>query len=269
MHFPPHPHQLLKKYNLHAKKAYSQNFLISHHVLEGIAQSTMAMDSKLIVELGGGLGSLTHCLLQLGAPVLVVEKDPDMRNVLCQEYPQAIVVDADASLVSFKDLATRCNVEGPITVVGNLPYAITGSIFRNLMDQRHDLHQAVVMVQKEVADRAMAVQGTKAYGALTVHLNARFAVERVIQVKPGSFTPAPKVSSTVLSLIPKQIELNAHFDPIVKAAFSQRRKMLSNALLAYIPESRIAEVLKRANVSPGLRAEALDVLAFKALSEAF
>jgi 16S rRNA (adenine1518-N6/adenine1519-N6)-dimethyltransferase len=225
------PRHVLRRYGLNAKRSFSQNFLVSRSAVEKIVEALAPRPNELTVELGPGLGTLTAALVRAGARVLAIERDRDMIAVLHDELGDAIEVrEADAATIDLSALAAE---HGPIALVGNLPYAITGAILRNVTEHRRAVSRAVLMVQREVRDRLLASPGTKDYGALTVFAQASFAIESVVKVPAGAFHPAPKVDSAVVRLVPlrtPRAEETQAFRDVVHAAFGMRRKTLRNAL---------------------------------------
>jgi 16S rRNA (adenine1518-N6/adenine1519-N6)-dimethyltransferase len=266
------PRRILARHGLHAKRAFSQNFLVSRHALEGIAAALDPAPQELVVELGPGLGTLTAALLRRGARVLAVEADPDMREVLAAELgtqPGLQILAGDARTVDLCDVARH---EGkPVALAGNLPYAVTGSILRHLVDQRDALSRAVIMVQREVRDRLLASPGSKAYGALTVFVSAAFALEPVLLVKPGAFFPPPKVSSAVVRLTTRPEPLAQEddaFRTVVRALFDARRKTCRNALLQVVGDATLVDAaLTRAGVDARARGETLDLTTMDAIAD--
>jgi 16S rRNA (adenine1518-N6/adenine1519-N6)-dimethyltransferase len=191
------PRRVLSRHSLHPKKYMSQNFLVARSVVERIADAAEISADERVVELGPGLGTLTGELLRRGARVVAVEMDREMIEVLHAELDSTgrfEVLHGDAAEFDFGSVATS----GPVKVLGNLPYAVTGAILRNLVSQRAVIERAVIMIQREVRDRLVAKPATRDYGALTVFTQAAFDVFKVIDVKPGSFHPPPKVSSAVV-----------------------------------------------------------------------
>jgi 16S rRNA (adenine1518-N6/adenine1519-N6)-dimethyltransferase len=266
------PRRVLARHGLHAKRSYSQNFLVSRHALEGIAAALAPAPQELVVELGPGLGTLTAALLRRGARVLAVEADPDMREVLAAELgsqPGLQILAGDARTVDLRDVARS---EGkPVALAGNLPYAVTGSILRHLVDQRDALSRAVIMVQREVRDRLLASPSSKAYGALTVFVSAAFALEPVLLVKPGAFFPPPKVSSAVVRLTTRPEPLAREddaFRTVVRALFDARRKTCRNALLQVVGDATLVDAaLTRAGVDGRARGETLDLTTMDAIAD--
>lgn len=272
------PRVALRRHGLRPKRRFSQNFLVAPPVVDRIAAAVGEPPpgpdpGDPVIELGPGLGTLSAALLRRGWPVVAVEPDRDMRAVLDVDLVRAgwpvRVVDGDATRILLADLAPG----GPVRVVGNLPYAVTGGILRNLVDQAADLRRAVLMVQREVRDRLVAAPGTEAYGALTVFVSARCAVVPLFPVPAGAFHPRPKVASAVVALeplaTPRAGETPA-FRRVVRAAFGQRRKTLRNALVgAGLPRDTVDAALGSAGVDPGRRGETLSVEELADLARGF
>lgn len=261
------PRRVMRRHGLAPKRSFSQNFLVARPTVERIAAALAPRPDELTVELGPGLGTLTGALLRGGARVLAVERDPDMLVVLRQEFghvDEFSVIEGDATTV---DLSAFAQEHGPIALVGNLPYAVTGAIFQNITAHRTALSRAVVMIQREVRDRLLASPGTKAYGALTVFVQASFAVEPVLRVPPGAFFPPPKVESAVVRLVPlatPRAEETPAFRSIVHAAFGARRKTLRNALRRIGAE----RTLEATGIDGERRGETLSIEELNALARA-
>ncbi len=263
---------MLRRHGLRPKRGLSQNFLVSRGAVEAIAAAVEAEAGEVVVELGPGVGTLTAALLRRGLRVVAVEKDREMREVLESEFGATSmlhVLDGDAAEVELSDLM-ECP---PAAVVGNLPYSITGAIFRNLTEQRQVVSQAVLMVQREVRDRLLAEPRTREYGALTVFVRAAFVIEPVCFVKAGSFFPPPKVDSAVVKLVARDgdaVEETPEFRSVVRASFQQRRKTLRNALSQVTEDRAVADaVCARAGVDASRRGETLTVAEFQELSQAW
>ncbi len=267
---PPDTRDLLRKYELQPKRSFSQNFLIQPGAIAQIADAALAMGEQ-IVELGPGLGALTHALLERGATVLAVELDRDMVRVLEKEFAgreRLEVRSGDAAELDLDAYSKACGSK--LVVTGNLPYQATGAIIRQVVAHRPVLDGAILMVQREVRDRLIAPPGTKEYGALTVFTRAAFEVETVCRLRPGSFYPAPKVDSAVVRFLPRETPLaeeTESFRSVVRAAFQMRRKTLYNALRAIGDAGRASNALSEAGIDPGRRGETLSVEEFATLAE--
>ena len=267
---PPDARDLLRKYDLRPKRAFSQTFLIQPGAIAQIADAVAKLGQE-VVELGPGLGALTYALLARGCRVSAVELDRDMVHVLTREYgdeERLRVVEADAAEF---DLRGHAVTQGSkLVVTGNLPYQATGAILRRVVDDRDAVLGAVLMVQKEVRDRLIAEPGHKEYGALTVFTQAAFEIETVCRLRPGSFYPAPKVESAVVRLLPRETLLaneDDDFRAVVRAAFQTRRKTLRNALRNLGDPDRAARALQSAEIDPSRRGETLSIAEFARLAQ--
>jgi 16S rRNA (adenine1518-N6/adenine1519-N6)-dimethyltransferase len=267
----PSPSALLARHGLRAKKSWGQNFLGDEVILDDIARLAVAGPGERVVELGAGLGHLTAALLARGAEVIAVERDRDLAAVLRGELGDRVrVLEADAARIDYGALAAG----GKLAVVGNLPYHLTSPILFSLLDQRERLSRAVVLVQREVAQRLAAAPGTEDWGLLSVLLqeHADVTVERL--VPRGAFLPAPRVDSAVVRVAfraPRAPLVDeALFRRLVKAGFGQRRKVLSNALAAgrIAPAARMAAALRDAGIDPRRRGETLTIEEWAALERA-
>jgi 16S rRNA (adenine1518-N6/adenine1519-N6)-dimethyltransferase len=250
----------------------SQSFLVNRGAVRRIAELATAPPARRVIEIGPGLGTLTAALLERGVEVIAVERDPDMCAVLQGELggdPRFTLEQADAVVF---DYAARLG-QPPAVICGNLPYAISGALLRRFSELDVPGLRIVVMLQLEVAQRIVAPPGDRRRGALTAILDARFASRLALRLSPGSFHPAPKVSSAVVEMARRAAPLTgnlalATFDTVVKAAFGARRKTLRNSLAAGLGISRErAEALcAAAGIDPGARAEQLPTAAFAALA---
>jgi 16S rRNA (adenine1518-N6/adenine1519-N6)-dimethyltransferase len=269
-HDPPDARDLLRKYDLLPKRSFSQNFLIQPGAIAQIADAVAALGDQ-VVELGPGLGALTHALLARGCSVLAVELDRDMVHVLREEFAEQERLElrqGDAAEVDLDAYSRACGTK--LVVTGNLPYQATGAILRRVVAHRAALRGAVLMVQREVRDRLIAEPATKEYGALTIFTRAGFEIETVCRLRPGSFYPAPQVESAVVRLLPREAALAEEtdsFQAVVRAAFQMRRKTLRNALRALGDPDRADRALSIAGIDPARRGETLSIDEFAQLAE--
>jgi 16S rRNA (adenine1518-N6/adenine1519-N6)-dimethyltransferase len=278
----PSPPALLRKYGLRAKKSWGQNFLADEAILDAIAALAVEAPGERVVELGAGLGHLTARLLLRDAEVLAVERDRDMARVLRGELGDRVaVLEADAARLDYGELARRPPAEAgdpvaapaprPVAVVGNLPYHLTSPILFRLLDQSEWVSRAVLLLQREVAERLAAAPGSRTWGLLSVLLQQRGEVTLERVVPPGAFHPAPRVESAVVRISfgapPVQVANPERFRRLVKAGFAQRRKTLGNALRGgrIAPAESLAGALASSGVDPARRAETLTVAEWASL----
>jgi 16S rRNA (adenine1518-N6/adenine1519-N6)-dimethyltransferase len=272
----PDARVLLDRYGLRAKKSFGQNFLISERALRAIADATVTSDEDWIVEIGAGLGTLTAQIVErvTAGKVIALEADPDMIRVLRAELGDVDNLEIEQVDVMRYDLRKAASLR-PITVCGNLPYHIASQILFRVIEARDVIHHAVVMIQKEMADRITAKPGTKEYGALGVMVCTYLNVSTVIKVGAGSFLPPPKIDSTVIKLVPLPngaprvpIADPEHYSKVVHAAFGMRRKTLRNALRAVWPEEAVDRALAETAIDGVRRGETLDIPEFGRLAAA-
>lgn len=272
----PDPRTLLRRYGFSAKRSWSQNFLIAERVYRAIVDATVRANDDWIVEFGAGLGTLTMRLAERvpEGKVIAVERDRDMVQVLRGELEHLDNVDiVEANALSY-DLGMVSKWRGePVAVCGNLPYHIASQILIRVVEAREFVTHAVVMLQKEMADRLVANPGTKSYSSLGVILSTYADIRTVVQVDRRSFLPAPRVDSTVIRLDMlgqgrARVDIHDHglYSAVVHAAFSQRRKTLRNALRARYDHERVDHALTRAEIDGKRRGETLSIDEFARLS---
>jgi 16S rRNA (adenine1518-N6/adenine1519-N6)-dimethyltransferase len=248
---------------LTAKKCLGQHFLRDENIAREIV-GALSKSSNTIVEVGPGTGVLTEILVQQqGRMLYLVEIDPDLASYLRKKYPllQGHIITAD-----FLKLAFSQFWQGPVAIIGNFPYNISSQIFFKVLEHRQQVREVVGMIQKEVAERLTAKPGSKAYGLLSVLLQAFYNLEYLFTVGPQVFDPPPKVVSAVIRLRRNStLRLDGDeklFFKVVKAGFQQRRKILNNALKSLLPTTK-REPLSLLTK----RAEQLTVADFVALTQ--
>ncbi|MGN6106927.1 MAG: 16S rRNA (adenine(1518)-N(6)/adenine(1519)-N(6))-dimethyltransferase RsmA [Kofleriaceae bacterium] len=274
----PDARVLLDRYGLRAKKSFGQNFLISDRAFRAIVDATVRADDDWIVEIGAGLGTLTARLAERvpEGKIIALERDPDMIRVLRAELAgvdNVEIEDVDALRYDLR-MAARWRGDA-ISVCGNLPYHIAAPLLFKVVEARAHVRLAVVMIQKEMADRIVASPGTKEYGALGVMLRTYLDVSTVAKVGAGSFVPPPKIDSTVIRLVPLPnaaprvpIADERHYSAVVHAAFGQRRKTLRNALRAVFDEAAVDAALEATKIDGMRRGETLEIREFAELAAA-
>jgi len=250
-----------------ARRRFSQNFLHDPATIARIVDAIAPQAQDRIVEIGPGAGALTAPLLARCEHLTAVEIDRSLAHALSERFDGArlTLIQADALKIDWGALARQSG--GPLRIVGNLPYHISTPLLFAWLPIAPFVADQHVMLQKEVVDRIVARPGNRNYGRLSVMLQFRYGVERLFNVAPGCFTPAPKVQSSVIRLRPLPLAALAAvdiatFSRVVTAAFGQRRKTLRNALSAVMPEAAV----RQAGVDPGARAETLDIAAFARLA---
>jgi 16S rRNA (adenine1518-N6/adenine1519-N6)-dimethyltransferase len=253
--------------NHKAKKRFGQNFLVDERIIADIVAAIHPEPDDNMVEIGPGLGALTRPLLERLNHLHVVEIDRDIIARLERAYPQnisgskLIIHAGDALEFDFAALPA------PLRIVGNLPYNISSPLlfhFAAYAERIRDMH---FMLQDEVVERMVAAPSTPAYGRLSVMLQYRFMMEKLLDVPPQSFRPAPKVDSAVVRMIPLPfaeivVRNEKLFAAIVRTAFGQRRKTLRNTLRNYLNEADFEAL----HIDHRLRAENLSVAEFARIS---
>ncbi len=219
----------------------SQVFLKDKNIINKIVHCLNITKDETIVEIGGGEGAITFPILKKEAKLIVFEKDDILREKLLKKaielhFHDRIVVLGDFLKFDFSLLERLYGLER-VKLVGNIPYHITGMVLRKVIKEHKRIGCAYLMMQKEVAERLTAKPSTKEYGALTVLAQALFDVQVMFDIKPGSFSPVPKVTSSFIKMSPRDDskEVKEHFkefERIVKIAFSSRRKKLKNTLFS-------------------------------------
>jgi 16S rRNA (adenine1518-N6/adenine1519-N6)-dimethyltransferase len=272
----PDARVLLRKHGLQAKKSWGQNFLVAESAYRAIVDAAVHADDDWVIEIGAGLGTLTMRLAERlpEGKVIAVERDRDMVGVLEAELGGLDNVEIHPANALEYDYAGIARWhDGPVAIAGNLPYQIASQILFRLLDCRSAWSRAVVMLQKEMADRLVAAPGTADYGSLGVILGTWCDISSVIRVKASGFVPPPRVDSAVVRLTPRPeprapIADPDHYRAVVHAAFGQRRKTLRNALRARYLVEAVDAALGATGLDGGRRGETLDVPEFAALAAA-
>lgn len=259
---------ILKKYEMHAKKGFGQNFIIDPSIVEKIARVAMIDENSVVIEVGPGIGALTQQLALKAKSVIAYEIDPRCIDVLADTlspYPNVTVILQDFLHVKSSDLP-----EGELTLCANLPYYVTTPILFHIIEELPSITSFTIMVQKEVADRFVAKPSTKDYNALSIIVQTLFEVKTVMNVSKAVFLPRPNVDSAVVRFVRKPILPIVdpeRFFKLVKTSFIQRRKTLANNLKEIADIVTIQSNLKQAGLDLNVRAEALSLSDFYRLYE--
>lgn len=254
-----------------AKPKLGQNFLVDTEAMQRIAASIGDLTGRTVVEIGPGHGAITAALAVRAAHVLAVELDHELALHLRVHFPSDRVTVVEQDVLQFDFAAASVAAGERLLVVGNLPYGITSPILLKLAASHAALDRAVLMVQREVAERVTAQPGSRDYGLLSVTVQMYGPAQQLFTLPPESFSPPPEVHSTVFRwrFAPRFDELGveeASFLRFVRICFAQKRKTLANNLrAAAIPPAAIAAALAQAAIDPLARAEALSIESFAAL----
>ncbi len=260
---------LCARHDFALSKGFGQNFIINPGICPRIAEAAGIGPGWGVLEIGPGIGVLTEQLARRADKVVSVEVDKRLPPILAEtmaDYPNFKLVLEDVLKVDLKGLLAAEFGDKPVAVCANLPYYITSPILMRLLEERLSIRNITVMVQKEAAQRLCAPPGTRQAGAISYAVAYYATPKLLFTVQPGSFYPAPKVTSAV-------IRLDIHDNPpvqvpggdeagmfrLIRAAFSQRRKTAANAVAngLNLPKARVLAALEAAGLDPRLRPEQL------------
>lgn len=259
----------LDRHGLLARKDLGQNFLVDEHVAERLAALAGVQPGDGVIEVGTGTGVLTRALAARAARVVTLDVDSGLVRALNADrlLPEnALLLHRDVLEADLEGIAR--DFDGPVRLVSNLPYSISGPALRRLLDLRDVLVDWSVMLQREVGDRLLAEPGSRSYGSLTVLHGLTVRAQHLMDLRPGCFFPEPQVRSSFIRLVPlaepplEPGELS-RVERLVRAAFGNRRKTLVNALLqggAFSPPRTADELralLARFGIDPRARGETL------------
>ncbi len=263
---------VIQRHGLDAKKSLGQNFLFDLNLTQKIARTAGPLDGVTVIEVGPGPGGLTRAILSLGAKkVIAIERDSRCLPALAEieaHYPGRLeVIEGDALKTDFESLVPAGE---PVRIIANLPYNVGTQLLVNWLLPKHwppFWLSMTLMFQKEVGQRIVAEEGDNHYGRLGVLAGWRTVAEMAFDVPPQAFSPPPKVTSTVVLLLPKEKPLPcdvAKLERVTEAAFGQRRKMLRQSVKSLGGEA----LLEKAGIDPTRRAETLSVEEFVTLANA-
>lgn len=262
---------IMKKYRIKANKSLGQNFLINQEVVDKIVESSEITEEDLIIEIGPGLGTLTKKLLEKAGKVICIELDKNMVTILQDRFfnfENFQLINEDVLKVNLKKIIQDEKIKNNFKsakIVANLPYYITTPIIMKLLEEKLDLESITVMIQKEVADRLIAVPGEKNTGAITYAVYYYADGKEILEVLNNDFIPEPEVTSKVIKLnlrkeVPIKVNDEEKMFKIIKNAFMQKRKTLLNALTnakVFTSKEEGINILKKLNLNENIRAEKL------------
>ena len=271
------PRILLAVHNIRPKKQLGQNFIIDPAFTKMIVNRSGISPEDVVLEIGAGLGALTIPLARKAKKVFAVERDRQIIDILKTEIlasglSNTVIIEKNILTVDIEVLAE--NIGRKIVVMGNLPYNISSQILVQLIKSRKMVSRAILMFQKEMAQRISAQPDCKDYGRLSVMLRYCSNIKKLADARASLFYPKPKVDSEILELRFKSKAVHpardeAFFFRVIKAAFGNRRKTLKNALAASeldIDANTAADILERSGIDPVRRAETLNTAEFVKLS---
>lgn len=256
----PTTSELIKKYDLGAKKSLGQNFILDKNFTDKIAKLAGDISNKEILEIGPGPGSLTRSILDQ-KPQKLISIERDQRCITALEeikshYPTLNIIEEDALNIDETKLFTN-----RFSIIANLPYNIGTVLIFKWLKIYQKIDSMHLMLQKEVAQRIAAKQGDKHYGRLAIMVNFLCETKIVLEVKKSVFTPPPKVTSAIIQIIPREKPLFdvdiKKLEKIVSCAFSQKRKKIKSPLKSIFKNPE--EILQKCNIDPNLRAENLTI----------
>ena len=276
LYSPKYVREILDRYGFKFSKSLGQNFLIDGNIVRKISQAGDITKEDYVLEIGPGIGTLTEELALNAKKVVAVELDESLLPVLdetLRDYDNIEIIHGDILKVDIHKLIEEKLGGGPVKVVANLPYYVTTPIIARLIEEDLNIHSIIVMIQKEVADRIVAVPNNKQYGSLSVFVNFYTHAEIMVKVSKTVFMPQPKVDSAVIKLILKkelpEVDREVFFK-VVKSAFGKRRKTILNSLSSSglgLDKEIIKEVLEKSEIPLEKRAENLNIEDFLKISK--
>lgn len=265
---------ILNRFGIRTQKKLGQHFLVDETVVRRIAESLELKPDVPVLEIGPGIGTLTQFLAMTGARVTAVELDRrciEIMGTTLKAYDNIRIVQGDVLTLDFAELMGA----GPFQIAGNLPYYITTPIVMKILEGHVPAEKMVFMVQKEVADRMVSGPGTKDYGALSVAVQYHTEAVKLFEVPSAAFLPPPAVDSAVILCTkrvqpPVAVPSEKLFFRVVRAAFGQRRKTLTNALQGGgFSKEEVTAMLQQTGIKGERRGETLSLDEFAALSRSF
>jgi 16S rRNA (adenine1518-N6/adenine1519-N6)-dimethyltransferase len=253
------------------RKSLGQNFIKDSQVLERIGEIANLSTEDEVLEIGAGLGALTLFLGEKVRRVIAIEKDSRLIDKLKEtvsHLKNVEIIPEDALRVELRRFCGKKRLK----VVSNLPYSISSPILIKLLEERELFSLLVLMIQREVGERITALPGGRTYGSISILIQTYMNASIELLVPPEAFWPRPKVDSVVIKLVPLpvpriSIRDEKLFRSIVRAAFSSRRKILSNSLSSLFPKEKSEQILRSSEIDGKRRAETLSIEEFGRLTE--
>lgn len=247
------------------KKSLGQHLLKDKNLLKKMVRLTGIGPEDHVIEIGPGHGDFTRVLAAGAGSVTAIELDERFQEYLCpleEECSNVKVLFSDVLRVSFEDLAAGRSV----TVVGNIPYNITGEILFKVLAAKQVVNRAFLLMQKEVAERIVSASHCRSYGAVSVIFQIYSAVKIILTVHPGLFIPPPKVESAFLSIRFKDMDgIDEGLVAFIKSCFRYKRKYMKNSLEGLYPAEKIDDLYRRMAFAPSVRAEEIEPEGFAAM----
>ena len=245
--------------SLKPKKSLGQNFLLDKNIINKIIHAADIVSSDVVLEIGPGTGNLTKFIVsQKPKKIYLIEKDENLANTLEKQYLNKIsIIKKDILKIPYEFYSGK-----KFLIFGNLPYNISTKILSEwCLNKKLTVSKMILMFQKEVADRILAEVNSKNYSRITILSNWKFEIKKIIDVKPNSFFPKPRVHSTVLEFIPKKIFQKIkdpkNLEKITKVFFSQRRKMIKKPINILFKNLKFN--YEKFNLKPSDRPQNIDV----------
>lgn len=266
---------------MYKKKSLGQHFLSDTFSAQKIVSFANINKDSIVLEIGPGDGSLTRWISSL-APKELMLLELDLRFIenLKTKFPEAEIINKDACKVNISELSKNLsNQVNQLIAIGNLPYNVSTKIVENLVASRKLIKHMVLMFQKEVGERISANPGNKDYGRLSLLVQEFFKVEKLLDLKPGAFSPPPKVDSVVLYFLPRSEALvspkdRGTYTKLIDYSFSNRRKMMRRILKGLYPEELVPHdklfsyIVENTGIDLKKRPEELSIKDFEKLSDA-
>jgi len=256
-------------------KALGQHFLKNPYVLRKIIDCISPQNQDLIIEIGAGKGALTFPLTERAGKVVAIERDRELASFIRDKnIPNLLVIEENVLHVNFREIVRKENPSrGRVKIVGNLPYSISSPILFTIYEHKDLFSECVFLLQKEVAERICSLPGFKKFAPITILFQNVFETQICAQVSPSSFTPPPKVRSTLISLKKREKTLyplndEGEFFRFLKSSFQSRRKTLfNNLILGGHDRALLEDVFQSLELEKMIRPEQLSISRFRALFE--